>query len=232
MSPYSILPFLNGTYILVLGLFVYSKQKTILGKTILALCVSVFVWLVGYAAMYSITSEKIALILARFLYIGVIFIPTTYHHFTMRFLDLKDTKKFIIFSYVVSLIFVIYDLFTNNFVTGLYKYFYGWHTKTGGIQPLYLIWAIAIYIKCLIALFRRGYLFIDERSAGDKSTSYYTRVRYAFWAYLFGNLGSIDYLCDYGLEIYPLGGVLISIFTTIMVIAIVKHQLLEIEVII
>jgi signal transduction histidine kinase len=58
------------------------------------------------------------------------------------------------------------------------------------------------------------------------------RIKYVFWAFFLGNLGAIDFAPDYGIGIYPVGSVNIVIFVSIMAYAIIRHQLLDIEVIV
>ena len=52
-----------------------------------------------------------------------------------------------------------------------------------------------------------------------------------FWATLFGYLGAVDFIPNYGIEVYPFGYIPVSIFVLTVVYAIVKYRLMDIKVV-
>ncbi len=229
MSTYSILPFVTGLYLLSLGLFIYlNNRKSILHISLASVCLSGVIWLFSYTIMYSIDNEYIANILARVVYVGIIFIPITYHHFTMRFLRKTDQGKVIKASYALGLIFLYMDFFTNLIVAGANRFFWGYQTKVGYLHTYFLLFFVfGLFTKCLYNLYVSYRINTKNRTEVELN-----RIKYVFWAFFLGNLGSIDFIPNYGIPIYPVGSINIVIYITILAYAILRHQLLDIEVII
>jgi len=104
MNVYSIPPLIISVFTIAVGLLVLIRGK----RLIYALTTfSVFIWLLGYAIMYSTQDYEKALFFAKILYIAVVFIPAFSYHFTITFLNLKTQKRIIQFNYLVSFIFAL-----------------------------------------------------------------------------------------------------------------------------
>ena len=72
MSIYSIPPLITAILTLIVGTIVLVKGRKLAYALITA---AVFVWLSGYSLMYSTGSYSFALLLTRFVYVGVLLIP-------------------------------------------------------------------------------------------------------------------------------------------------------------
>jgi signal transduction histidine kinase len=59
-----------------------------------------------------------------------------------------------------------------------------------------------------------------------------TKAKYILALYFVATLGSLDYIQKYGIEIYPLGWIFEVLYAVLIAYAIIRHQLMEIEVII
>lgn len=226
---YAILPFFSGTFILVLGYIIYkSGPKLYRNKAMFLMCIGLTTWLYSYTVNYLFPEiPSLNLILGRFSYCGVTFIPLMYYHFIIKFLNIKNTKL-TIFINTTSLFFIAIALFTNLIVKDMVKYFWGPYPVAGLLHPVYLVFVIGVFIYCLSNLFSAAYGMRRK----DFSSEEILRIKYVFWSYLIGNMGSVDFIQNYGFEFYPFGALNISIFVAIMTYAIIKHQLLDIEVII
>ena len=99
MNLYSIPPLLTALLTLVSGLIISIKGKKL---SFCLVTTSVFVWLFGYALMYSVDSYETALLLAKILYMGVVFIPIFSYNFVVSFLKLKGRKKLVIFNGMIG----------------------------------------------------------------------------------------------------------------------------------
>ena len=97
MSLYSVPPLIASLLVLFVAIFVFLKSsKSLINITFSLLCLFVFMWLFGYAMMYSTTSEAFALWSARFVYIGVVCVPTFFYHFCVSFVGKQEERKKII----------------------------------------------------------------------------------------------------------------------------------------
>ncbi len=216
----SILLFSLGTFVLLNNI----KSKTNITFAILNYCT--VIWLLGYFVMYSITDKNIALCCAKILYIGVIFIPFVFYHFIIHFLKIKNNGFIIRLNYLLGIIFSLLVLKTNLIVEGLYSYFWGYQTKIGSLHSLFLAIFLFLFIRC--------FYFLRKKRREVMAISYTeaNRINYVFWAFIIAILSSADYLPNYGIKFYPLGFFTMSIFVVVTSYAIVRHRLMEIEVII
>ncbi|MFH1674768.1 MAG: PAS domain S-box protein, partial [Pseudomonadota bacterium] len=227
MTIYSIPPLISSILILFLGAFVFLKnRKSIINRTFFLECLSVFLWLFGYGMMYSTRNEAFALWCAKFVYTGVVFIPTFFYHFAVSFLHKeKERKQSIALAYVFGCVFLVVLHSSNSFVAGVYKYYWGYYTKVGSIHNLFWPLWTAFYvlsIKELIAAYRRTH----------RGTSEYNKLKYVMTAYFITFFALTDWLPAYGYEFYPFGFMCIVCWISIMAYAIVKHQLMDIAVVI
>lgn len=220
MSIYSIPPLIVSIFTISVGILVLIRGK----KLIYALTTfSVFIWLLGYAIVYSTQDYEKALFFVKILYIGIIFIPTFSYHFTIIFLNLKNHKKIIRFNYFLS---VIFSLLTQNklFIPGLHKYYWGYQEEGGPLQDLFLIYFAIIMSRVIILLFthyrqkKKDSLFLEA-----------TRIRYVLISFFVSMFASTDFLPNFGFKFYPLGFLCIAFHATATTYAILKYRLMDIE---
>lgn len=227
ISVYSIPPFVGALLLFFTGLFVLLKDfHSKVNRSLFFLTTSTFVWLCGYAVMYSLTSEKQAFLCAKCVYTGTVFIPVFFHHFTINYLKLKNNSGRIILTYLVGSIFFILLWGTNTYVAGVQKFFWGYHTKVGPAHIPYQIFFTICFARCLYLL------WVGYKQAQKKSYVEANRVKYLFWAFFVSTIASLDFLPDYGIPLYPVGFLFMSGWVIITAYAIVRHQLLDIEVVI
>jgi len=225
---YGLPPFLAGIFILILGYFIYQDNKTLArNRAISIMCLGASIWLCCYAVNYLIpNNERLNIFLSRFSYLGVTTIWVSYLHFTVEFLHLK-AKKILILTYIFAFVTGGLALFTDLVVVDNYHYFWGPYPKAGILHPLCLIYALYVWIYCITQLFKAY-----QNKHNLYSSIEVNRIKYVFWSYFIANSAAIDYIQNYGFEFYPFGFINISTFVFIMTYAILRHQLLDIEVVI
>lgn len=227
-NPYAIPPFVASIYILFSGLFIFLLRRRIWTNFICSLayyCSAI--WLFGYFMLYS-TKKPDSLFWPKFVYIGVVFIPPTFYHFTVVLLSLKKQRKFVLLTYLVSLCFLTLILFTDNFIVGLKKFFWGYHTKVNPLfHSVFLTFFFITYVSGLKNLFNA----YRKRKLQQGQPLAVTHIKYLLLGYSIASLGAVDYIPDWGTEFYPFGGyIFISIATSFVAYAIVKYRLLDITV--
>jgi len=228
-TTYQLPPFIVGTFLIVLGyIIIKNNPKGILNILLSFVCVGGTLWLYSIFFIYIFAKySNVAIFLTKTCYAGVTLIAVPYLHFTSKFLNIKN-KAFLIFAYVTGFLFVLIGITTDGIIDGFYKYPWGSYPKAGKVHPFYLIFVIGIFIYCLMKLYKASY---GKESLKFNKTEI-NRIKYVFWAYLIGNIGSVDFAQSYGFQIYPFGCFSIAIFITGITIAIIKHQLLDIEIVI
>lgn len=216
--------------ILLIGIliFFYNKNSAI-NRTIFIMDFLTFLWLYDYSIMYVAASYDLGLLYMKIGYIGVIFLPAIFYHFLSEFLGTKTdrTRMASISFYSISFIFTLLLYNTDLLISGLYEYQWGFYPRAGAIHPVFLIYFIAVFNFCVVKL----YLYYNKyRSAlTDKQK---LQLKYLFVAYLITALGVGDFLPTYGIQYRPLGYLTIFMWVIITAYTIIRHQLLNIEVII
>ena len=223
---YSIFPILSSLLCLFLSVFVYVKQsRSSINRAFSRFSFILFLWLFSYGIAYSASTEQSALTWLTIGYTGVILIPVAFYHLTYAFLDLKSHKKVLISLYVISFLFICSLYLTDYFVIGTYKYFWGYYPKVGFLHPLYLVFLFITVGAC-------DFLFLRKWLKLRKETSLYKqRLQYVFLAFLIGFFAPVDFIANYGVELYPFGWSFVAVYTSIIAYAIVRYRVMDIRLI-
>ncbi len=216
--------------ILFIGLFIFLyNKKSPMNRTIFVMNFLTFLWLYNYSIMYVAENSNVGLRFMRLGYVGVIFLPAIFYHFLSEFLSLKSrrTKITILLFYSFSTIFTILLFISSLLVLGLYQYKWGYYPKAGMLHPVFLIYFIAVFNFCIARL----YLYYRKHKK-ELSEKQKLQLKYLFIAYVITSLGVGDFLPTYGIQYRPLGYITIFVWVIITAYTIIRHQLLDIEVII
>lgn len=198
--------YLTGAlYCLGLGCFVLGKNPSSnTAKAFFLQTLFAFIWQIGTFFVLSAHNEKSAFLFARLTYLGAIFIPCATYHLIVNFLQLDKQKLLVWLAYFLGGIIFILSIESSLFISGVYKYSWGFWFKAGPLHPLYLIFFIVVALTAFINL---------SLSQRQKTSDIEKRKRrFLFYAYLIAYLGVVDFLPDYGLDILPLGFLSIIIF--------------------
>ncbi len=225
---FAVTSYVTGLTSLAIAAFVYvRKPNLVLTKLFCFLTVSVAIYSIFLAtAVLSNTPER-AVFWMRIEHIGNAFIPTAYLHFSLAVI--KQTKKWkpiLFISYFVSFLLVPAAIFTNLWIGGIRENFAGLNFyPTPG--PLYVLY-FAMY--CIIFIFAETVVFLASKKLKGKEAK---QAIFVFWTGFLGSLaGSVTFLPLYGIEIAPNLNSLAILYLLALAYAILKHGLLDIEVVI
>ena len=225
MSFFAISGLLNAIISSFFGVFVYLKNRgNKINQTFALMCLSIVLWSFPYYLWQIATNEKSALLWSRGLMIGAIFIPVTYLHFILSFLEKdQEKKRFIFLSYIVAFIFLFSNftsLFVKNVVPELYFSF--WPKPGIFYHPFLLMFFCYVTYGCYL-------LFVAyKKSVGIKRF----QIGYLLLPTIIGfGGGATNYFLWYGIPIPPYGNILIILFPFFITLAILKYHLFEIRVI-
>jgi len=188
---------------------------------------SVSLWSFGLANLAKSSSSSEGLFWDRFLYCGSVFIPSTFFHFIVAILGTKDSKKnIVLLGYFLSLIF-----FVLNFTYLFRKYMFpatetgiNYLPRVGFIYNFFLLF-YAFYLIYAHILLWKGI----KQAALQKRN----QLKYVLSAALIGFAGGLTtFFPPMNIRIPPIGNYFVIIYIFILTYAIVRHQLMEIEVII
>ncbi|MCM8832129.1 MAG: hypothetical protein NC918_08065 [Candidatus Omnitrophica bacterium] len=227
MNFYSIPTFLGAIFSFILGFLILLKnKKSEQNISFFLMCLTVFLWLFSYTLVYSTKNDKIAIIFAKVACTAVIFLPITFYHFIIVFLNYKKEKIFVWLFYFLGLIFLYGFVFTRYFLVGVYKYYWSHYSKAGLLHPIFLVFFFLLFVKGLILLFKA------LRYNKNLSALAREQIKYILAGLIIIGFGSIYFIPKYGVEFYPFGFLFILIFILITFYAIIKYNLLDIKIVV
>ena len=210
-----------------LGFFVYTRdKKKELYRTFLFLCLILTVWNINILGLIIAPNEHFAWYWAKIFAIGLVLIPPGVLRLILAFTEYKGKfeRQMLYVSYGVALLFSILNLsglFVNEFFKVGNKYF----PRAGLMFQLYILNFVLFIGYALLLVFRK----YRETASGIKRN----QIGYFLVAGLLTVLvGSTNFLPSLGIKIYPIGNMATIILTGIFGYAIVKHRLMDIEVVI
>ncbi|PIQ74441.1 MAG: hypothetical protein COV85_02005 [Candidatus Portnoybacteria bacterium CG11_big_fil_rev_8_21_14_0_20_44_10] len=220
----SLIPLASAGFVFILGIFVFlSNWRATLNRIFFFYSISITIWFFGtYKMFFACENAETAMFWDRFIYIGVIFIPSISYHFSIAFANLRRQRKFVFLGYLISIVFLFFiknPLFTDK----LFVYKWGCHTIAGPLHNVFLV----LFFVGIIALFANIYIKIKQ--AKEKIEK--IQARYAFTALLILSFGALGFLPAYKIAIFPIAYFSGLICAIILAYAILRHHLFEIRVI-
>ena len=224
VSFYSIPPLITAVLFAILGIYVYLKSRGSPENRAYALwCLSTVYWQFCWMILFSVHDPPTAALLIKVGYSGIIFIPITFYHFVISFLNLSRTPVRI--SYSVGVGFAISVWCDSFFINGLYSHPWGFYPKAGFLHPLYLLF--------LTILVCHGVLLLIKAIATEGPTANrFNQIKWVIWATLSYTLASVDFVVNYGANFYPFGFSFTLVSFSLVAYAITKHRLMDISVIV
>lgn len=217
---------LSGIAAIIFGLFVYLKNKqAAINRSYAFLSLSIAIWGLAYYFWPLADNKEQSLISFQILHIGSILIAPSFLWFVLSLLDLhRNFKKIIILVYIISGFFIIVTpttLFIKDMVP---LYIFHFWAIPGIAYNFYLFfWFGCVFFAWFCIIKQYKYL----------SNAKQNQIKYVFVASLLGFLGgSTNYLPWYKIYIPPIGTFLVGVHIIILAYAILRHQLMDIEVII
>jgi len=223
LNLFSISGLLLGITSIVLSLIISIYGKAKIHRIWSLFNLSVAIWGIGafFAGIADTKTE--ALIWWRLNHIGVILMPIFIFHFVHTLCNLP-TKKILIAVYLQGVIFLILDS-TNLFISDVRFVFSSFYYAVLG--PTYnVFFPIWIALVC----YSHYKLFVEyQRTTIIKRN----QLLYLFMGTAVGFLGGVtNFLPGYKIDIYPYGNFSIPLYGMIIAYAILRHRLMDIQVII
>ncbi|NIM02938.1 GAF domain-containing protein [bacterium] len=212
---------------LALGLFVYTRnKKNELYRAFLFLCLILTVWNINILGLIIAPTKVFAWYWAKIFAIGLVLVPPAALRLILAFTEYrgKFEKQMLYVSYGFALFFSILNL-SGLFVSEFFKVGNQYFPRAGLMFQLYILNFILFIGYSMLLVFRK----YNQTISGIKRN----QISYFLMAALFTALvGSTNFLPSFEVKIYPLGNMATIIFTSIVAYAIVKHRLMDIEVVI
>lgn len=216
---YSLIPTVVAILFLVFGLYVI-KTKGVSRVTIafLILCTSTFFWQMAWAVLFQIEDKELALGVIKIGWMLILFLPTSLYHFLIEITGRYSDLKFVYLSYVVASILMILLITSNTVVDGFHEYFFGYYPKAGILHPIHLLQTAVVVLRGLIITYKKQQIVQAEEK---------TKLNYCVFSIFIYFFAAIDYLCNYGIELYPPGAIFVLISLGIITLATTRHHVME-----
>lgn len=217
----SLLNFITSFALLV---FVFSKNpKSRINQTFCLFAFSVAGWGLCYLLWLTTGQSYLAEFYLRTLMVFVIFIPTTFTHFVLTLLNI-DHKKINLSNYLISTILAV-TAYTQYFAHDLEPYLvFPYWLRPGFLFYVHAVhfFGCAIYSHCLML-----------RALKHRKGVYRNQVLYVLIGTGIGfSGGALNYLTWSRIPIPPFLNPLVSVYVATVAYAIIRHRLMDIEVVI
>jgi signal transduction histidine kinase len=223
---HAIPPLVTGSLYLATGIFCVSR---LLDRKSLALPYSLWLFAtvyfqLGWALSLLLSDPEVARLHIQANYSGIVFIPIALFHFVVTFLGASD-RRFVPFLYGVGGIFAVTCWVDGWMLNGVVRNSWGFYARAGALHPVYLAFLTAIVLRIMLLLSRE----LRATKADPVRTQ---QVRLVRWAILVYVPASFDFSINYGLDCYPIGFVFTLAALWLISYAVIRHQLLDLNVIV
>ena len=225
ISLYSYPPLFSSILFLIMGVFVIANNyQSRINQSFFFLSVTTFGWQFSWFLLFGFPKLLPVDLIIKIGYTWITLLPIAYFYFAMCFLNLNEESNVIRVACGVSLVFIILVWVSDFFVNGYSSNTWGYYPKAGFAHPLYLVFLFFLAVR---GLFKAIIKLRDADNPFFKNQLKYVVVAFGFYF-----LAATDFAANYGTKIYPPGFIFISISLFIIAYAIIKHRLMDIEVII
>ncbi len=223
----TILPLIGAVFSFSFGVFIWLKSpKTDVNILFLAFCIAITYWLYGTFEMFLHRDDVgQAIMWDRFVYLGVVFVPSLMHHFSLAVTGNKGQRALLWTSYAFSFSFLLISR-TKYFVDGLNVFPSLVHSRAQIGHHVFLV-LFFFYASIMFVNFYRHY----RKNADRRVRNTLLLSSAAFLNILL--IGGTAYLPAYGIDIgYPFSYFSGLFFVILLSVAVTEYQALSTRVIV
>lgn len=223
LNPFAISGALIVLTYLPLVFFIFLKGKTKLSRIFTLHLLSILFWGIASFSLGVSANPEIALNIARFGCSAVYFIPAFLLH-TVLILTRKPVRFLLFLTYAQAIIFSIANGQGKIFPSAklIFNSFY--YPQSNNLHFL----SVLIWIVIVVVAHFKLIIYYKKTYPEEKQSLFYL-IAGASIGFIGGTM---NFLPTFNLNIYPFGNFAIPIYSAIVTYAILRHQLLEIVVII
>jgi two-component system, CAI-1 autoinducer sensor kinase/phosphatase CqsS len=216
---YSLLPALVSALFLSYGIYVFiAKGITRISSIFFIHCITTFFWQGTWAILFQVSDPAFAIFFIKLGYLFIIFLPTTLYHFFAEISGRQNETRWVYASYGLAVTLAILNLTSDFFVDGYYIYFWGYYPKAGMLHPVHLLQTAIVVSRGLYII------LLQERTAPSDQR---IQLRICLASMLVYSFAAIDYFCNYGVAIYPLGAIFTALSLGLLSVAITRYGLMS-----
>lgn len=225
LNPHSIFPIIVLTLAACIGIFVLKQNiRSEINRYFFVICITISLWLSFYIPYNLNVDEETYITWCRISHCGTVFIGIACFAYTASFLNAKHLKKWIPLNFFIGSIFLIVNLTTPLIIQGARHFSWGLYPKAGLLHPAYLL-HLFILISIII------WSLIKAIQLKKTNPNKVNQIKYVLLGFSVFTLATFDFTTNYGINYYPLGPIAALLFLFIISYNIVKHQLMDIKIV-
>lgn len=216
---YSLLPGLVAGLFLLHGAYVIATRgfNQVSGSYFL-LCLTTFFWQASWAVLFQVRDPALADALVHFGYLMIIFLPTSLYMLLAEISERPAERRGVALSYGLALVLALLDMSTDLFIAGRYDYFFGFYPKAGPLHWMHVLQTAVVVSRGLWLAWSAM-----QQASGEKRE----RLRLCVASVLIYFLAAVDYLCNYGIALYPPGVLFIATSLGLIALAVMRYRLMS-----
>lgn len=226
LNPHTILPLLCMMLAVTCGTFVILQNpKTNLNQIFLALCITFAAWFSFYIPCDFYHTDDFFIKWTRISFCFISFIPITGFTFITTYLQVPKNEFWFKVNAATGLTFCVLSITTNWIIQGFTYYPWFPYPHAGILHPfliLHCVYLVCFGLKLLIDGLRNPLLSSRQRN----------HIKYMISAWTALSFAAFDFIANYNIPFYPLGFIPVSAYLLITTIAIIRHQLMDIQIVI
>lgn len=224
LNPYTIAPLLAMIYALASGLFVLRHSVSARLNKIYALFCLMFVgWFSMYLTSNINISKDMLELWMRISFCFVCFTPMMCFSFVTEFFQLPRNIYWYRVNLIIASLFSILTLTTDLIIVEKINLPWFPYSKAGSLHFLVVLhcyWLSFIMIDLMAKSLKRSDITIQKRN----------QIKYILAGMILMTFCTVDFLGQY-ITIFPIGSYIVIIYLTLLNIAIYRHKLLDINVV-
>lgn len=227
-NPYSLPLFSTALLSISFGIFILSRNvKSLINFSFFLFTLGIFVWTFSYGLLYSSTSMVLITFLAKLGHSAVITLLPLYYVLCVSLVKKKKEVPAIVAAAFAACVLIWFAFNSNLYFSAITKRYWGYYPEGGIMSFVDFILHVLIISRCGMLYIESYHSYLQKRDLVMCN-----RIKYIGLAFSFMVIALVDYFPKYFLNFYPFGYVGVVFFVGITSIAIIKHSLLDINVVI
>ncbi len=227
---YSVPPLVCSFIAVSIGILAFVKKPTSdVNRNFFFSSIATFFWLSFYGINFTLSSNiidsNLIRLIYRLAYCGVSYIPIFYFAYSCAFLELEWAKSWRIFNHIYGIVMIVLIIKTDLIISGIKQYFWGYYPIAGRLHPVFLAYFLLLIMMSNFLLLRQ---LLTRQNPENKTN----KLRYIAFGFIVYTFACLDFIPNYGIEIYPMGYLFTTVYISIFCYAIVKYQLMDISIVI
>ena len=220
----SISTLLTSILLLVLVFFILlRRRRTKLNVIFAFMCLNVTLWLFCYSQAYRISNSLQSLFWFKVGYLGLVFLPVSFLQFVCSFLNVKKYQWYSRVSIFVGIFTAVIILGTPYLIKSTKSFSWGLYPQAGIWHPCFLLFFFGLVSTGISLLF---FAYIKKKAVD--SNVRVQQIKYILLAFIIFTFASVDFIPNYGINVFPFGFIPTSLFLLIICYSIVRYRLMDV----